>query len=76
MPIATLSSKSQFVLPAEVRRKLGINPGDRLIVEVQGDRAVIRKAPSSDVQALSAYRSEIWKGYAGELYEARDEWGP
>lgn len=74
MPTATLSSKSQLVLPAEVRRKLGIRPGDRLIVELEGDHAVIRKAPRSDVEALAAYRSAIWRDYADEVAEARDEW--
>ena len=74
MATATLSSKSQLVLPAEVRRKLGFKPGDRLIVEVEGDHAVIRKAPHSDVEALAAYRSEIWRNYADEVQKARDEW--
>ena len=74
MPMATLSSKSQLVLPAEIRRKLRIRPGDRLIVELEGDHAVIRKAPHSDVEALAAYRSEIWRGYADKVEEARDKW--
>ena len=76
MPTATLSSKSQLVLPAEIRRKLGIHPGDRLIVELEGDHAVIRKAPRSDVEALTAYRSAIWRHYADEIQVARDEWDP
>jgi antitoxin PrlF len=74
MPTATLSSKSQLVLPAEIRRKLGIHPGDQLFVELEGDHAVIRKASASDVEALAAYRSAIWQGYADELEQARDEW--
>jgi AbrB family looped-hinge helix DNA binding protein len=74
MPTATLSSKSQLVLPAEIRRRLGIHPGDRLVVELEGDHAVIRKAPHSDVEALAAYRSDVWRDYADEVQEARDEW--
>ncbi len=74
MPTAILSSESKLVLPAEIRRKLGIHPGDRLIVELEGDHAVIRRAPRSDVEALAAYRSEIWRDYADEVQEARDEW--
>ena len=74
MPTATLSSKSQLVLPAEIRRKLGIHPGDRLVVELEGDHAVIRKVPHSDVKALAAYRSEIWRDYADEVEAARNEW--
>lgn len=74
MPTATLSSKSQLVLPAEIRRKLGIHPGDRLDVQVEGGHVVIRKAPRSDVEALAAYRSEIWRDYADEVEATRDEW--
>lgn len=74
MPTAILSSKSQFVLPAEIRRELGIHPGDSLVIELEGDHAVIRKAPRSDVEALASYRSEIWRGYANEVEAARNEW--
>ncbi|HXK57744.1 MAG: AbrB/MazE/SpoVT family DNA-binding domain-containing protein [Gammaproteobacteria bacterium] len=74
MPTATLSSKSQLVLPAEIRRKLGIHPGDQLTVELEGDHAVIRKAPRSDVEALAAYRSNVWRDYADEVQTGRDEW--
>jgi len=41
----------RLVLPAEIRWTLGIHPGDRLIVELEGDHAVIRKAPHSDIMA-------------------------
>lgn len=74
MSVATLSSKAQVVLPAEVRRRLGLRPGDRLVIEVEDDHVVIRKAPSSDVDALAALRSELWRGYAHALEQARDEW--
>lgn len=74
MSIATLSSKSQLVLPAVIRRKLGIHPGDQLVVELEGDHVVIRKRDSSDVETLSSYRSNIWRDYADEIQHARDEW--
>ena len=74
MSIATLSSKSQLVLPADVRRRLGLRPGDRLVIEVEGDHAIIRKAPSSDVDALAELGSELWRGYTEDLGRAREEW--
>jgi len=74
MTTATLSSKSQLVLPAEIRRKLGIRPGDRLVLELEGDHVVIRKAPQSDLEALATYRSKAWRTYDEELQQARDEW--
>lgn len=74
MPTATVNTKSQLVLPAEIRRKLGIQPGDRLTVELEGDHVVIRKAPESDVDPLATYRSENWRSFYLELQQERDEW--
>ena len=74
MSTATLSSKSQIVLPAEVRRRLGLRPGDRLVIDVEDEHAVIRKAPASDADALAELRSELWRGYARDLEQARNEW--
>ncbi len=74
MAISTLSKKSQLVLPAKIRRQLGIEPGDRLALEVEGDHVILRKVPRSDVEALGQYRSSLWAGLAQELEKARDEW--
>ncbi|HHK41035.1 MAG TPA: AbrB/MazE/SpoVT family DNA-binding domain-containing protein [Planctomycetaceae bacterium] len=74
MAISTLSKKSQLVLPAKIRRQLGIEPGDRLELEVEGDHVILRKVPRSDVEALGQYRSSLWAGLAQELEKARDEW--
>ena len=74
MHTAKLSRKAQLVLSASIRRRLNIRPGDRLILEVEGDHVVLRKAPESDVEALRAYRSGLWKDYAAELERERDGW--
>ncbi|HYQ91659.1 MAG TPA: AbrB/MazE/SpoVT family DNA-binding domain-containing protein [Candidatus Competibacteraceae bacterium] len=74
MATVTLGSRAQIVLPAEIRKKLGLYPGDRLIIEAEKDHVVIRKAPVSDFQALEAFASPLWRGYAKELQLARDEW--
>jgi len=74
MPTAKLSKKAQLVLPASIRKRLNIRPGDRLILEVEDDHVILRKAAESDVDALRAYRSDLWKGYAAELERERDEW--
>ena len=74
MATARLRSKSEIVIPAEARRRLGFRPGDRLVLEVHGDQLVIRKPQVSDVEALMAFQSERWEGYADELDRARDQW--
>jgi len=45
MSIATISSKGQITLPVQVRRKLGIGPHDRVLIEANDDAIVIRRAP-------------------------------
>jgi AbrB family looped-hinge helix DNA binding protein len=74
MPDATLSSKHQLVIPAAVRKQLGLKPGDQLDVQVEGDQVVIRKAPQSYVQSLEKVTASLWKGYGPELQGDRDQW--
>lgn len=74
MATAKLSSKSQIVLPAKLRRRLGIKPGDTLEITAQDETIVLRKAPGSSVRELEHCSSEIWRGYERELKEAREEW--
>ena len=52
MATATLTSKGQITIPLEVRRKLGLDAGDRVeFVElVPGEFAI--KAATEDVRAL------------------------
>jgi len=41
--VVRVTRNYQITIPAEVRRRLGIKVGDR-VVEVEGDKIVIRKA--------------------------------
>ncbi|MEA1991614.1 MAG: AbrB/MazE/SpoVT family DNA-binding domain-containing protein, partial [Thermodesulfobacteriota bacterium] len=47
MPLAKLSSKSQIVLPAKIRRRLNIRPGDMLEITAKQGCVTIHKAPVS-----------------------------
>ncbi len=44
MPRVKVDRQYRITLPLEVRKALGINPGDRLEVEVEGGRIVLRLA--------------------------------
>ena len=44
MAVVWVTRNYQITIPAEVRRRLGIKAGDRVVVEVEGDRIVIKKA--------------------------------
>jgi antitoxin PrlF len=74
MAMAKLSSKSQIVLPAKLRRKLGIRPGDTLEVIEQGEAILLRKAPRSFVEELERHCGGIWSGFGEELAKEREEW--
>lgn len=44
--IKTVSTKGQFVIPSEMRKQLGIEPGTRIAVSLQGTRIFLE--PVSD----------------------------
>ena len=46
---SVITAKSQTTLPSGVRKALGVGPGDRLAYVVEGDRAIITKAPPATV---------------------------
>ena len=75
MSTATLSSKSQIVVPAEVRASLGLQPGDLLSIVVEGDHAVLRKQQGSALEMLMALVDPArLAGAMAELESSRDEW--
>lgn len=43
---STISSKGQVTVPQEIRKRLGLAPGDRVDFVIEGDRTVIRPARS------------------------------
>lgn len=74
MAIAKLISKSQIVLPVTLLRKLKIQPGDEFEINAENDAIVIRKVTTSATEALDACGSDLWRHYADELDQARDQW--
>ena len=58
MLVSKITAKSQTTLPSGVRKALGVGPGDNLAYVVEGDHAIIRKAPEAEVEqdpALGAF---------------------
>ncbi|MCX7090368.1 MAG: AbrB/MazE/SpoVT family DNA-binding domain-containing protein [Legionellales bacterium] len=61
MSISTLTSKGQATIPAEVRKKLELKAGDKVMFEIIDHNVVLRKAQAFDLeyhQALSQTLSE------------------
>jgi AbrB family looped-hinge helix DNA binding protein len=49
---AKVSSKNQISIPSEARRRLGIEPGDRLSVEIVNETMVLRRRPQRASERL------------------------
>ncbi|HEY5519042.1 MAG TPA: AbrB/MazE/SpoVT family DNA-binding domain-containing protein [Candidatus Limnocylindrales bacterium] len=58
-----VSTKNQIAVPSEARRKLGIQAGDRLTVEVTDDALILRIRPSKPSERLRG----IARGYYGGM---------
>jgi AbrB family looped-hinge helix DNA binding protein len=59
-----VSTKHQVAVPSEARRRLGIEAGDRLSVEITDDAIVLRRRaerPSERLAELGAIGG-LWKG--------------
>lgn len=52
MPIVKTSSKGQIVIPAAIRKKLGIKPGQSVRLTLVDDRAMIEPLPDDPIRAL------------------------
>lgn len=49
MPIVSTSSRGQLVIPKEVRKRLKLLPGQKLLIKIEGDHAVLRPLPDNPV---------------------------
>jgi len=52
MPVVKTSSKGQVVIPVNIRKKLGIKPGQKVNLTLVGDKAVITPLPEDPIKAL------------------------
>ncbi|MGB9028519.1 MAG: AbrB/MazE/SpoVT family DNA-binding domain-containing protein [Acidobacteriaceae bacterium] len=50
--LATVSTKGQFVIPAEIREALGIRPGTRIAVLREGNRIILEPINKEYVRSL------------------------
>ena len=71
-----VSSRNQIALPSEARKKLGIKPGDRLLVTVQDGVLALIPQPEDYVAAMAGLHREVWEDMDTDAYlnEERDAW--
>ena len=69
MSIVKISSKGQVTIPKEVREALGLKPGDRVEIKVEGNIAVLEplRKPSESMRGLGCKAKEKLGVSAAEL---------
>ncbi|MEM9567597.1 MAG: AbrB/MazE/SpoVT family DNA-binding domain-containing protein [Cyanobacteria bacterium P01_E01_bin.34] len=67
-PISKVTTKYQATIPQTIRQALGINAGDRVQFEIEGDKVILRKLPDLDWDYLEAVSETL-----GEWASAADE---
>ncbi|MXX68507.1 MAG: AbrB/MazE/SpoVT family DNA-binding domain-containing protein [Gemmatimonadales bacterium] len=66
-----MSSKNQIVVPKAAREALGLAPGDRLAVSVDGETVMMEKLPPDDEDRLRGLLRDVVD--AGGLWPELEE---
>lgn len=71
-----VNSKNQIVIPAEARKKLGIKPGDTLVLDVHDESIFVMREPDDHLEALRRVGAQAFEGIDGPewLRRERDSW--
>ncbi len=71
-----VSSRFQIAIPSAVRKKLDIQAGDRLLVDVQDDVIVLVPKPSDYTKQMTGLYKEIWEKQDSDQYlnDEREAW--
>lgn len=69
-----ISEKGQVTIPKEIRDKLGIVQGDRLVFDLNGDKIIIKKTGTNKISEILKHQKP-WKINSIEFQRTlRDEW--
>jgi AbrB family looped-hinge helix DNA binding protein len=71
-----VSSKYQIVIPLEVRKKINLKSGDRLIIKANNEKIIIYPQPKSYTKYSLGLGKEIWQGIDATEYvrKERETW--
>ncbi|MBC7099825.1 AbrB/MazE/SpoVT family DNA-binding domain-containing protein [Candidatus Bipolaricaulota bacterium] len=58
MAVTSVSAKGQVVIPKKVREVLGLKPGDKLLVSVEGEAIILKPLREKDI-------TRLWGKYRG-----------
>jgi AbrB family looped-hinge helix DNA binding protein len=69
--VTTVSTKGQLVIPAEIRERLGIEPGAKIAISVEGSRIVLQPVNQRIDELYGIFRSD--RSLVDELIAERRE---
>ena len=71
-----VSNRYQVSIPSLARKRLNIQAGDRLIVDIQDSMLVLLPQPEDYTEHLAGLHQEIWQDMdtAAYLEQEREEW--
>jgi antitoxin PrlF len=76
--IVQISPRGQLTLPAKVRKALGVEPGDNLVIHVEDGRAIVQLAVVVPVERYSKERIREFEKASSmsppEIKRARRKW--
>ena len=71
-----VSSKYQIVIPRDIRGKLNLKAGDKLIIKSNNEKIIIYPQPKSYAKYALGLGKEIWQGIDATEYvrKEREAW--
>ena len=73
MPVVTISSKGQLVIPKKIREALGIKPKQKILLKLVEDHAEIEPLPDDPIQHLCGIFKDHPVSLTAELLKDREE---
>jgi len=73
MPVVTISSKGQLVIPKEIREALGIKPKQKLLLKLAEGHAEIEPLPQDPIEHLCGIFKDHPVSLTAALLEDREE---
>ena len=67
--IGKITSKGQTTIPIAIRNALSLTTGAEILFQLEGDRVILKKATTLDIEYLKAIQSS----FATEWNSAEDE---
>lgn len=71
---STISEKGQITIPKEIRDKLGIMQGDRLIFDLKGDTIILKKVGVNKVSKILDDQKAWTESSIDFQKRLREEW--